>query len=170
MLIAFKVGDHYRNRDGDYEVIALQGNTMKIRYADGRVIDSDVASQSRIYERMQEEEGDTSVEVKTKDAAVSSSESRNTDEIRDFVDEILGELRQPWGSNVIDRVFSNIESRRDRLSHYEKLVVDFGKPLVNSRVGIYVKQITGMENTGRTGIPKSGLISSYTILAPSKSK
>lgn len=51
----FKVGEHYRNRDGDYEVVSIQGSNMVIRYGDGRTIESTVEVQTRIWERIQEE-------------------------------------------------------------------------------------------------------------------
>lgn len=170
MAISFKVGEHYRNRDGDFEVIALNGAMMKMRYADGREIDSSAVLQSRILERMQEEKGYSANAVLSDVEGEQGGEVRKTDEIRDFVAEILRGLRQPWTSDITDKVCLNIESRRDRLSHYQKLVKEFGQPTVNVSIGIYVKQLTGMESTGRTATPKSGLISSYTVLTPAKSK
>ena len=170
MATSFKVGQRYRNRDGDFEVVSLNGSVMKMRYADGREIDSDVTLQSRIQERMQEEKGYSAKDVLLDDDGEQIGEIRKTDEIRDFVAEILRGLRQPWTSDVTDKVCLNIESRRDRLSHYQKLVKDFGQPTVNVSIGMYVKQLTGMESTGRTATPKSGLISSYTVLSPGKSK
>lgn len=32
----FEIGGRYRNRDGDYTVIAIDGETMAARYDDGR--------------------------------------------------------------------------------------------------------------------------------------
>ncbi len=170
MPISFKVGQRYRNRDGEFEVVSLNKNVMTMRYADGRVIDSDVALQTRIHERMQEEQSYGAGEVLNQDEHEQGGESRKTDEIRDFVAEILRGLRQPWPPDVTDKVCLNIESRRDRLSHYQKLVRDFGQPTVNASIGIYVKQLTGMESTGREATPKSGLISRYSVLGPGKSK
>jgi hypothetical protein len=169
MAVSFKIGQHYRNRDGDFEVLALNGDTMKIRYADGRVIDSSITLQARIQERIQEEQGSSTEEVHTQEGKENGAESRKTDEIRDFVSEILQGLRQPWPPDITDKVYLNIESRRDRLSHYQKLVTEFGQPTVNISIGTYVKQLTGMESTGRMATPKSGLLSSYSLLAPSKS-
>ncbi len=170
MAISFKVGKHYRNRDGKFEVVSLRGNIMQMRYADGRIIDSDVALQARIQERMQEEQGYDVGELLHQENSAQDGEIRKTDEIREFVAEILKGLRQPWTSDITDKVCLNIESRRDRLSHYQKLVKDFGQPTVNISIGTYVKQLTGMESTGRMATPKSGLISSYSVLEPGKSK
>lgn len=165
MPFSFKVGQRYRNRDGEYEVVSLTGNMMKIQYRNGRTVDSDIALQARILERMQEEMGLGAEDVDVADDK-SRSSSRNTEEIREFVAEVLKGVRQPWTADVTDQVYLNIERRRDRLTYYEKLVKDFGEPTVNNGIGMYVKELTGMKSTARTAIPKSGLIKSYTVLAP----
>ncbi len=163
MPFAFKVGQHYRNRDGEYEVLSVTGGMMKIEYKDGRIIDSDIALQARILERMQEEEGLSADDIDVSDDEQRNS-SRNTTEIREFVAEVLKGMRQPWTADVIDQVFLNIERRRDRLAYYEKLVKDFGEPTVNTGIGSYVRELTGLKSTSRTATAKSGLIKSYTVL------
>jgi hypothetical protein len=52
----FKVGEHYRNRDGSYEVVRIDEPNMLIRYADGRELETPIAVQNRIWENMQIEE------------------------------------------------------------------------------------------------------------------
>jgi hypothetical protein len=54
----FKVGAQYQNRDGDYHVISIDEPNMVIRYQDGRVIESSIALQARIWENIQEGNGD----------------------------------------------------------------------------------------------------------------
>ena len=49
----FVVGGEYRNRDGEYEVISLDGPFMVIRYTDGRVQHTNVTAQACIWEHMQ---------------------------------------------------------------------------------------------------------------------
>ena len=49
----FVVGGRYRNRDGEYTVIKLDGSNMLIQYADGRMIETQIARQERIWENMQ---------------------------------------------------------------------------------------------------------------------
>jgi hypothetical protein len=51
----FVVGETYRNRDGEYEVVKLDGTKMVIRYADGREIETDVVLQARIRDNMRAE-------------------------------------------------------------------------------------------------------------------
>ena len=50
----FKVGAHYHNRDGNYQVISIDAPNMVIRYQNGRTLKSSIALQARIWENMQE--------------------------------------------------------------------------------------------------------------------
>lgn len=52
----FEVGRTYRNRDGEYEVLALKGPNMVIRYMDGRRLETTVKLQARIWKHIQAEE------------------------------------------------------------------------------------------------------------------
>ncbi len=60
----FEVGGKYRNRDGEYEVVAIDGNHMVIRYLQGGTIQTTVTMQERIWSNMQIET--TSEEEKPK--------------------------------------------------------------------------------------------------------
>jgi hypothetical protein len=50
----FKIGKHYRNRDGEYQVIQINEPNMTIRYQDGRTLLSSIDLQRRIWENIQE--------------------------------------------------------------------------------------------------------------------
>jgi hypothetical protein len=50
----FEVGKQYQNREGDYHVISINDPNMVIRYRDGRLIESSIALQVRIWENIQE--------------------------------------------------------------------------------------------------------------------
>lgn len=52
----FEVGKMYRNRVGEYVVVHIEGDTMKIRYGDGRLLDTNVDIQARIWENIQFED------------------------------------------------------------------------------------------------------------------
>lgn len=52
----FEVGKLYRNRIGEYEVLAVEGNWMKIRYTTGETLESPIAPLLRIWENIQLEE------------------------------------------------------------------------------------------------------------------
>jgi hypothetical protein len=50
----FHVGKHYRNRDGEYQVINISEPNMTIRFLDGRTVESAIVLQARIWENIQE--------------------------------------------------------------------------------------------------------------------
>ena len=52
----FEVGGRYRNNLGEYEVLAVEGDKMTVRFDDGRTQDLSIATQARILFRYQEEE------------------------------------------------------------------------------------------------------------------
>lgn len=55
-MVTFFVGQRYRNRKGEYEVLQFQGDLMKVRYDDGSEQILSIAAQSTIFENMQREE------------------------------------------------------------------------------------------------------------------
>ena len=167
MAIPFKVGQRYRNREGEYEVISIDGATMTMRFTDGRTVRSAVDLQARIWERIREEEDFGAVDVEIGDEAYGSEE-RKTEEVRDLVARALRTIPQPWPPDVTDQVCLAIERRADWLAEYKRLVADLGELSVNSSIGAHAKDLTNMENTGRTATAKSRLIKGYSILAPSQ--
>jgi hypothetical protein len=60
----FHVGQHYRNRDGEYQVITINEPNMTIRFLDGRTVESTIALQARIWENIQEG-GDVDFELES---------------------------------------------------------------------------------------------------------
>jgi hypothetical protein len=52
----FEVGKNYRNRAGEYTVLAVDGEKMTIRYVSGSTLVTSVAIQGRIWENIQFEE------------------------------------------------------------------------------------------------------------------
>lgn len=60
----FQVGKQYRNRDGEYKVVSINGPNMVIRYADGRTVMSEISLQARIWENLQEgDDGDVAIDL-----------------------------------------------------------------------------------------------------------
>lgn len=49
----FKVGEQYRNRNGEYQVVSINDPNMVIRYLDGHTIESQITLQARIWENIQ---------------------------------------------------------------------------------------------------------------------
>ncbi len=160
----FRIGQRYRNRNGEYEVLQIEGPLIVIRYLDGPIIKSSVALQARIWEQLQE--GDEG-EFDYKDDA-DSGESRKTEDIRLFVEQVLQTLEKPWPPDITDRICLAIEQKPDWLSYYKKLVEEFGELTVNSGIGYYVRELTGMGNTGHMATSKSQLIKSYSVLTANR--
>ena len=52
----FEVGKTYRNRAGEYVVQVIEGEWMRIRYTNGKTLDTRVGIQARIWENIQFEE------------------------------------------------------------------------------------------------------------------
>jgi hypothetical protein len=55
-LHPFEEGKTYRNRIGEYVVVAIDGDQMEVRYEDGGMLSTSVRIQSRIWENIQFEE------------------------------------------------------------------------------------------------------------------
>ena len=69
---------------------------------------------------------------------------------------------------LADQVCLASQSKADWLGEYNRRVADLGELAVNSSIGAHIKELTNMENAGRTGTVRSGLIKRYSILAPSR--
>jgi len=53
--IQFEVGQQYENTKGAYEVLAIEGDAMRIRWLTGEEVVTTMKMQRRIIERMQRE-------------------------------------------------------------------------------------------------------------------
>ncbi|MBN1153009.1 MAG: hypothetical protein JXA58_07350 [Dehalococcoidia bacterium] len=53
--VVFQVGGSYENRKGRYTVIAIAGDRMRIRWANGEEAETDVAGQQRVLRNMEKE-------------------------------------------------------------------------------------------------------------------
>ncbi len=55
-IITFEVGEKYENMKGVYEVLSVEGNTMRIRWESGEEIMTTVSLQRQIIMRMRQEQ------------------------------------------------------------------------------------------------------------------
>ncbi len=160
----FEVGKQYRNHKGTYTVLQLDGDTMILRYADGTKAKESATFQARIWANIQDDE----VYGEELDAAGGfEGEERKTAEIRDLVVRVLHTIQQPWPADVTDQVFLAIEGRSAWLAEYHALGKEFSRNTLNSFIGFHVKDVTGLENSGREAVAKSTLIKNYSILVAS---
>jgi len=160
----FEVGKQYHNRKGTYTVLQLNGDVMLLRYADGSTAKESMAMQARIWENIQEEKA---YGEELDAAGGSESDTHKTAEIRDLVMRVLHTIPQPWPVDVTDQVFLAIEGRQAWLAEYHALGKEFSRNTLNSFIGFHVKDVTGLENSGREAVAKSTLIKSYSILVAS---
>jgi len=160
----FEVGKQYRNHKGTYTVLQVDGDTMILRYAGGSTAKESVALQARIWENLQDEEA---YGEELDAAGGSESDTHKTAEIRDLVVRVLHTIQQPWPADVTDQVFLAIEGRPAWLAEYHALGKEFSRNTLNSSIGLHVKDVTGLENSGREAIAKSTLIKNYSILVAS---
>lgn len=57
-VIKFQVGQKYENMKGVYEVLSIDGNTMRIRWEGGEEIATTISLQRQIILRMKREKKD----------------------------------------------------------------------------------------------------------------
>jgi hypothetical protein len=55
-IIQFEVGEKYENMKGVYEVLSVEGNSMRIRWESGEEISTTVTLQRQIIMRMTQEQ------------------------------------------------------------------------------------------------------------------
>jgi hypothetical protein len=72
----FEVGKTYRNRVGEYVVLSIDGNQMKIRYVSGGTLVTDVNLQGRIWENIQLEEQQSRVDERRRQALEARAAAR----------------------------------------------------------------------------------------------
>ncbi len=81
--LEFEVGQKYRNRKGTYEVIAIDGDSMTIRWKNGEDVKTTVRLQQRIIAAMQEDYQQLSVSsdwAKRKDVRQYTGKPKNDKE------------------------------------------------------------------------------------------
>ena len=90
---------------------------------------------------------------------------RKTEGVYLLVHDVLREMHEPYGEDIILEVCQAIESRPDWLLRYTELTEELRKWVVNNWIGQYTKEITGYRSMREVATKKSKLISSYTKLS-----
>ena len=158
----FEIGKTYRNRNGAYEVVALHGDKMTVQYEDGSQQTVGVALQARIWANIQIDEART--------RHTPEAEGLDTQPIMALVERVLAIIPSPYPADIIDQVCLAVERNPEWLREYESLVEHFssqgndGKLTVNSSIGWYVRDLTGMLTIKAGNVAQSGLIQSYSSL------
>jgi hypothetical protein len=163
----FAVGGRYRNRSGDYEVLAMEDEQMTILYANGRVQTVSIPMQARIWANIQIDETATKAKSPRVD---KDEEGLDSWPIKELVQDVLHTFHAPHPSDVIDQVFVAIENNTSWLERYKQLVVHYssqgmyGKLTVNSLIGRFTKDMTGMVTLKAENIASSSLVQTYSTL------
>jgi hypothetical protein len=164
----FEIGSKYRNRHGDYKVLSISDPTMRIRYDGGTEQTVKIAIQARIWENIE-------AEIAPPPRFSSpGDDSLDTYPIQELVQTVLRNISKPYSEDIIDEVCQAIEQNPEWLSRYYALVEHFsghgknGRLTVNSSIGWYTKNLTGLATLSYPHRPKSKLIGSYTKLTNPK--
>jgi hypothetical protein len=140
---------------------------MLVRYDDGKQQLVTVAIQARIWQRYQDESAPQQITRKP----ISDADSLDIQPVIDLVRDVLASLRSyPYPEDIIDQLCLAIEANPQWQDRYDNLVEHYsskgkhGKLTVNSNVGWYTRDETGLVNLGTKGTAKSSLITSFSRL------
>ncbi|MEI2607199.1 MAG: hypothetical protein V9G20_01055 [Candidatus Promineifilaceae bacterium] len=165
MTHPFTLGGQYRDRNKAYTVLAIAGDTMTVRFDDGTTQTVKIEAKARIWENIQADEAPPPPRRPFPD-----DEGLDTYPISELVREVLHTFSHPYPPDITDQVCLAIENKPAWLNRYHHLVEHFssqgkdGKLTVNSSIGWYIKDITGMINIGEGKTAKSTLIKNYSAL------
>lgn len=166
----FKIGETYRNRRGEYTVLALAGDKMDIRYEDGAEDSVSIGVQARIWENMAADEADPLGLSASRQSRAADAEGRDGWPIGELVQSVLKGFSAPYPENIIDEVCLAIEKNPGWMRRYEALVAEYskggrdGKATVNTGIGRYTKEMTQMVTVMAGNEAKSGLLKTYSTL------
>ncbi|MCA9994493.1 MAG: hypothetical protein KDE56_02025 [Anaerolineales bacterium] len=163
----FEVGGQYRNRNAAYEVLALADEYMTILYENGRVQTVGIRMQARIWANIQIDETPT---PQPKSRIDKEDEGQDSWPIQELTEDVLQTFRAPHPADVIDQVFVAIENNPAWLARYENLVEHYssqgkyGKMTVNSMIGRFTKDLTGMVTLQADNVSQNSLTKSFSTL------
>lgn len=162
----FEIGKTYRNRHGAYEVVELHGDKMTVQYEDGNRQTIGVMLQARIWANIQMEEAPPPAPTRY----LHEDGGLDTQPIMALVTRVLATISRPYPADIIDQVCLAVEHNPDWRREYESLVEHFssqgkdGKLTVNSQIGVYVRDLSGMLTVKAGNVSQSTLIQSYSSL------
>ena len=91
--------------------------------------------------------------------------ARKTEGVRILVTDVLARCSEPYGEDIIRDVCYKIENDLDLKRRYEDLEEELNKEVVNSWIGKYTKQFTGLESLRQVPAGDSvTIITTYTKL------
>ena len=94
--------------------------------------------------------------------------ARKTQGVYDLAADVLGHMTPPYAEDVIEDVFLAIGQNLTWIRKYRALMDELGPGVVNSWMGRYIKQISGMHSVREVPATRVNLIKNYTKLSYSK--
>jgi len=142
----FELGQTYRNRDGDYEVVEISGPNMVIRYRNGRQIETTVKLQTRIWKNIQAEQ--SLGRPASKPASSPPSVRAGKGLPKKIFDENLGDVFIAYSFVYVDEAVSALQ---DASTNAEAVVVQpyYKGRIVSAREAMHLYRIL----TGGRNIP-----------------
>ena len=90
--------------------------------------------------------------------------ARTTEGVFQLVQEVLQPISEPYGEDIIEDVFLEIDKNSVWQRRYWQLRDELRKGVVNVWIAKYTKSITGLNSGDRVTARRSPLITSYTKL------
>ena len=87
-----------------------------------------------------------------------------TEDIRLLVQDVLHTFSAPYGEDVIEDVFVEIQKKQQWYRRYDELVDKLTLPVVNSWIGWHTKSLTELNTLREVEAKRTRLIKSYTKL------
>jgi len=87
-----------------------------------------------------------------------------TQEIKDLVQEVLSRITPPYPEDITNQVCLAIEQDPSLRREYDRLVNLHSRQVVNTRIGAYTRDLTGLKNIHSGITATSELITTYSRL------
>ena len=91
------------------------------------------------------------------------------DDVLWVVEQALKKIPKPYGPDVIEDVWVEIENRQNLMQNYKLLCATRGQDTVNRAVGHLTRVVTGYKDGNSVPTTRTSLAKTYTILIPHKS-
>lgn len=89
-----------------------------------------------------------------------------TEGVRLLVQDVLQTLPQPYGEDVIEDVFCEIEKTPQWRKRYNELVEELTLLVVNSAIGRHTKALIGFDTLREVDVRRTRLSKNYSKLIP----
>ncbi len=89
---------------------------------------------------------------------------KKTEGVLQLVKDVLRTFSEPFGEDIIEDVCLAIENNPNWYRRYNELIDELDRLVVNSRIGFYTKDLTGLHTLRVVDAKRSKIIKYYTKL------